>query len=181
MRMLRATLCAAVISAAPSFAAHAEDIVVSQWGVSMAVAEYAVALDQGFFKAANAPVTDVVSSQGGGTAVRTLLVAKGAMDGLSDVAGLAYSPKTKKWYATDFSWVAPDQGGLFELAVAAEDGEGGQKNLKITKKKLLTLDKPTACAFDKDGNLYVAVFGTGKEGDQMSPGQLLKINADQFK
>ena len=77
--MLRTALCSAIILTLPACAVHAEDIVVSQWGVSMATAEYAVALDQGFFKAANSPVTDVVSSQGGGTAVRTLLVANGAM------------------------------------------------------------------------------------------------------
>src|SRR5262249_50877079 len=79
MRVHRTTLCAAALSTLLSFTAHAEDIVVSQWGVSMAVAEYAGALDQGFFKAANAPVTDVVSGRGGGTAVRPLLVAKGAL------------------------------------------------------------------------------------------------------
>lgn len=77
--MLKRTLAAAAISVLASYSAQSQDIVVSQWGVSMAVAEYAVALDQGFFKAANAPVTGVVSSQGGGTAVRTLLVASGSL------------------------------------------------------------------------------------------------------
>jgi NitT/TauT family transport system substrate-binding protein len=76
--MLRKSIGAAVIALLPT-QAQAEDIVVSQWGVSMAVAEYAVALDQGLFKAAKAPVTGIVSSQGGGTAVRTLIVANNAM------------------------------------------------------------------------------------------------------
>jgi glucose/arabinose dehydrogenase len=92
--------------------------------------------------------------------------------GLSDIAGLAYSPKTKKWYCTDFAWAEPDNGGLFELTI---DGE------KLTPKKLAKLDKPTALAFDKDGNLYVAVFGTGKPDDAMTPGKLLRIEAGQLK
>ena len=77
--MFKRAICAAAIAALPFHTAHAEDIVVSQWGVSMATAEYAVALDQGFFKAAGAPVTGVVSAQGAGSAVRTVLVANGAL------------------------------------------------------------------------------------------------------
>jgi glucose/arabinose dehydrogenase len=91
--------------------------------------------------------------------------------GLHDIAGLAYSDKTQKWYATDFAWEKPEDGGLFELTV---DGD------KVTAKKLAKLDKPTAVAFDKDGNLYVTVFGTKKEGDSMTPGKLLQISADQL-
>jgi glucose/arabinose dehydrogenase len=92
--------------------------------------------------------------------------------GLSDIAGLAYSPKTKKWYCTDFAWAEPENGGLFELTVADD---------KVTAKKLAKLDKPTALTFDKDGNLYVAVFGTGKPDDAMTPGKLLMIEAAQLK
>ncbi len=112
------------------------------------------------------------------------LIAKGEMDGLNDVCGLAYSPKTKKWYATDFSWVDAKAGALYELDVQAEDGkEGEPKNLKITKKKLMSLDKPTDAVFDKDGNLYVAIFGTAEadNAEQMSPGQVLQISAEQLK
>ncbi|MCA9070055.1 MAG: hypothetical protein KDA84_14080, partial [Planctomycetaceae bacterium] len=94
--------------------------------------------------------------------------------GLSDIAGLAYSPKTKKWYCSDFAWAKPEDGGLFELTIEGD---------KVTTKKLASLDKPTALAFDKDGNLYVAVFGTApkdwKEGD-MTPGKLLMIDAAQL-
>jgi hypothetical protein len=114
------------------------------------------------------------------------LVALGEMDGLSDVAGLAYSPKTKKWYATDFAWADATQGALYELDIQVGEAPapaqgGGPKPLTIKKTKLATLDKPTAVVADADGNLYVAVFGTGKEGDQMSPGKLLKISSDQLK
>ncbi len=93
--------------------------------------------------------------------------------GLNDIAGLAYSPKTKKWYCTDFSWVKPEDGGLFELAIAGD---------KVTTKKLISLDKPTALAFDKDGNLYVTIFGTKTEKDgAMTPGKLLQIEAGELK
>src|SRR5690606_17051521 len=73
---------------------------------------------------------------------------------LYDVTGLAYSPKTKKLYATDFAWAKPEEGGLFELAIEGE-------NVKTTK--IAKLDKPTALAFDKDGRLYVTVIGTASE------------------
>ncbi len=94
--------------------------------------------------------------------------------GLSDIAGLAISPTNKKWYCTDFAWAKPEDGGLFELTIEEDDN-------KVTAKKLAKLDKPTALAFDKDGNLYVTVFGTGKDGDAMTPGKLLKIEAAQLK
>ncbi len=97
---------------------------------------------------------------------------KSLKTGLSDIAGLAYSKNTKKWYCTDFAWAEPENAGLFELTI---DGNN------VTPKKLAKLDKPTALEFDKDGNLYVTVFGTGKEGDKMTPGKLLMIKADQLK
>lgn len=84
--------------------------------------------------------------------------------GLSDIAGLAYSPTTGKLYATDFSWSAPDKGGLFEL-----DPESGEA------KKVLSLDKPTALAFDKRGRLYITQFGTAKEGSKKPSGALLRV------
>ena len=94
--------------------------------------------------------------------------------GLNDLTGLAYSPKTGKLYATDFSWLDSAQGGLYELTV--KDGED-----KVEVKKIVTLDKPTAIAFDKEGKLYVAVFGTGPEDagpEEKSPGTLQVIDAE---
>ena len=91
---------------------------------------------------------------------------------ISDIAGLAQSPTTKKWYCTDFAWAEPEKGGLFELTVEGD---------KVNVKKLTKLDKPTALAFDDKGNLYVAVFGTGKPEDAMTPGKLLMIEAAQLK
>lgn len=88
--------------------------------------------------------------------------------GLSDIAGLAYSPKTGRLYAADFSWHDPAQGGLFELTVA--DG-------KVETTKVFSLDKPTSLAFDDDGNLYVAAFGTAEEGAKQKPGKVYRIAA----
>lgn len=88
--------------------------------------------------------------------------------GLTDISGLAYSPKTKKLYATDIAWSKPHEGGLFELAI---DGD----NVKATR--VVPLDKPTALAFDRDGHLYVTILGTNKSGGDKSkptdPGTLL--------
>lgn len=94
--------------------------------------------------------------------------------GLSDITGLAFSPKTKKLYATDFAWADQKEGGLFELTITGD---------KVTTKKIVKLDKPGALAFDKDGNLYLAVFNTRKKGDNpdQSPGGLYRIPADQLK
>lgn len=94
--------------------------------------------------------------------------------GLSDIAGLAYSPKTKKLYATDFSWLDSTRekaeektGGLYELTIKGDKAEA---------KKILALDKPAAIAFSKDGSkLYLTTFGT-KTSDK-STGGLYVIEA----
>ncbi|QDU78767.1 hypothetical protein Pla110_04710 [Polystyrenella longa] len=87
---------------------------------------------------------------------------------LSDIAGLAYSPETSKLYAVDFSWVAPENGGLFELAV---DGE------TVTATKIMSLDKPTSLAFGKEGQLYVTQFGSEPPEGAESAGSLIEIKA----
>ena len=92
---------------------------------------------------------------------------KSLKTGLSDLTGLAYSPKTGKLYATDFSWSAPDKGGLFRLDVNGD---------QVKAEKVLSLDKPTGIAFGKDGALYIATFGTAKEG-KGAPGSLLRVKA----
>lgn len=97
--------------------------------------------------------------------------------GLHDIAGLAYSPKTGKLYAADFAWLdsakeegeeTEAEGGLFELAIEGDE-------VKATR--VLKLDKPTAIAFDKEGNLYLTEFGTAAEGDTKNPGSLSIIKA----
>ncbi|MFN0021519.1 MAG: hypothetical protein ACKVP0_24980 [Pirellulaceae bacterium] len=91
--------------------------------------------------------------------------------GLHDITGLAYSPKTKQLYAIDFAWMAPAEGGLYRLDKSNADGKQGIKATKI-----LALDKPTALAFGKDGELYITVVGPKKESENApKEGSLLKI------
>src|SRR5690606_7697749 len=94
--------------------------------------------------------------------------------GLHDPCAIAISPKTKKIYVTDFAWAKPEEGGLFEVIL---DGD------KISTKKIVSLDKPVAADFDKDGKLYITVIGTldenakTQDGEQLSPGKLVMIDA----
>jgi hypothetical protein len=107
----------------------------------------------------------------------TGMLKKSLKTGLNDLAGLAYSPKTGKLYGTDFSWSDSSKGGLFELVIEGEE---------VKPKKIVSLDKPAAIAFDKDGKLYVTVFGSVKEGEPkdfkdpkyVSPGTLQVIDAN---
>lgn len=85
--------------------------------------------------------------------------------GLSDIVGLAYSPKTGRLYAVDFSWHDPSQGGLFRIDAVRVDGKQAAKATKI-----VDLTKPTSLAFAKDGTLYITEFGEGEKG-----GRVLKI------
>ncbi len=64
-------LIAAVLAFAGT--AHAEEIVVSNYGVAANGMPYAVAMAKGFFKQAGADVTGIVSSAGGGTTIRNLI------------------------------------------------------------------------------------------------------------
>jgi NitT/TauT family transport system substrate-binding protein len=58
------------LAAAP---ARAEEIVVSNYGVSANGMPYAVALEKGFFKEEGASVTGILTSAGGGTTLRNML------------------------------------------------------------------------------------------------------------
>eukprot|EP00913_Durusdinium_trenchii_P028416 g26644.t1 len=101
--------------------------------------------------------------------------------GLSDIAGLAYSPKTKKLYATDFGWADAANkakatkekpfkqiGGLYELTIKGD---------KVEKKRILNLDKPAAIAFADDGKLYITTFGS-KKGSAAKSGSTFIINPE---
>lgn len=85
---------------------------------------------------------------------------------LHDITALAYSPVTKKLYATDFAWADTKQGGLFELTIEGES---------CTAKKIVELDRPTALAFDKEGRLYITVFGTGVDTGKFPTGGLVRL------
>lgn len=92
---------------------------------------------------------------------------KSLKTGLHDIAGLAFSPKTGKLYVVDFAWVKTAEGGLFELTVEGD---------KVTATRVLSLDKPTALTFGKDGKLYIAEFGTSK--DDKPAGKIIRVDAD---
>jgi NitT/TauT family transport system substrate-binding protein len=71
MRSVVALLLCSVICLAGR--AKAEDIVVSNYGVSANGMPYAVALEKGYFKAEGANVSGIISSAGGGTTLRNML------------------------------------------------------------------------------------------------------------
>ncbi len=89
---------------------------------------------------------------------------------LYDIVALAYHPKTGALYALDFAWMAPDKAGLYRLDVTT----GEKPSLKVTK--VLKLDKPTAMAFTPEGELYITLIGTAKEGDKYTPGKLIRVS-----
>jgi NitT/TauT family transport system substrate-binding protein len=64
---------AAILGAALSGTARAEEIVVSNYGVSANGMPFAVALEKGFFKKEGANVTGILTSAGGGTTLRNML------------------------------------------------------------------------------------------------------------
>ena len=72
--------------------------------------------------------------------------------GLNDVVALAYGPRKKRLYALDFNWANPRDGGLYKL-VGVDSKDGCEARL------VARLQRPTAMAFDRKGNLYVTVCG----------------------
>ena len=92
-------------------------------------------------------------------------LAKKLKANLHDITGLAYSP-SGKLYATDFAWADTKQGGLFELVIEGEE---------VKPKKILSLDRPTALAFDKEGGLYITVFSLGKDTGENPAGGLIRL------
>lgn len=74
---------------------------------------------------------------------------------LHDVVGVAISPQTGRIYAVDFSWIAPEEGGLYRLDLGKDEEEW------ICKPTLLMpLDRPSAMAFAEDGELFITTFGS---------------------
>ena len=69
----RSCLLLAAASLICASSAQAEEIVVSNYGVSANGMPYAVALEKGFFKAEGANVTGIITSAGGGTTLRNML------------------------------------------------------------------------------------------------------------
>ncbi|QDU97036.1 hypothetical protein Pla8534_48610 [Lignipirellula cremea] len=94
--------------------------------------------------------------------------------GLSDITALAYAPmpkpKKRQLYALDYSWSAPEEGGLFQLLKRVKDDKQS-----VEARKIASLDKPTGMIFAEDGTLYITVIGTAEEGAETKPGKLLKL------
>ena len=70
MRSMTAALCAAILSCS---AVKAAEFHVSHFGQVMASVVWALALEQDLFRKNGVDVTDVISSQGGGTTLRNML------------------------------------------------------------------------------------------------------------
>jgi NitT/TauT family transport system substrate-binding protein len=70
IRRLFAVLCLALLAAAP---AQAQQIVVSNYGVAINGAPFAVAMERGFFREEGANVSGIITSAGGGTSLRNMI------------------------------------------------------------------------------------------------------------
>jgi DNA-binding beta-propeller fold protein YncE len=86
--------------------------------------------------------------------------------GLNDIYGLAYGPNRGRLYAVDFCQAKPNEGGLFKLVGTRE----GCRAVRFAK-----LPRPSALAFDDNGDLYVTTVGRFVEGAQVSNGRLLRF------
>ena len=90
---------------------------------------------------------------------------------LNDVTSIAVSPQTGRIYALDFSWIAPNEGGLYRLDLT-KDGEEW-----ICKPALLMpLDRPSAMAFSPEGELFITTFGSHSQ--EHKGGLLVRIYND---
>ncbi len=67
------TLALIALACALPIAAQAEELVVSNYGVTTNGMPFAVAMEKGFFKQQGADVSGILTSDGGGTTVRTML------------------------------------------------------------------------------------------------------------
>ncbi|GIX04835.1 MAG: hypothetical protein KatS3mg114_0704 [Planctomycetaceae bacterium] len=95
--------------------------------------------------------------------------------GLHDITGLAYSPKTGRLYATDFAWADPKQSGLFELTLDGDQLHARRIDVLDKEGKPFHIDRPTALAFDKDGGLYITVFGLNMDTGDKPAGGLIRL------
>ena len=64
----------ACLSFASLSAARAEDIVVTHYGSLLYGVPYAIAMEKGYFKEAGVDITGILTSKGGGTSVRNMMV-----------------------------------------------------------------------------------------------------------
>jgi len=76
MKRARFACIAGTMLVAVALGAHAEQIVVSNYGTSTNGMPYAVAMEKGYFKEFGADVDGILSSDGGGSTIRNLLGGK---------------------------------------------------------------------------------------------------------
>lgn len=88
--------------------------------------------------------------------------------GLNDITALAYSPIRERLFCTDFNWRDPGNGGLYKI-VRARNKNG------CTAKQIVSLKKPTALAFNSDGDAFITLAGTTADGNKEPDGQLVMI------
>lgn len=87
---------------------------------------------------------------------------------LQDITSLAYSPLRKRLFCTDFNWLDTDNGGLYKI-VKSSNAKGCECKL------IAALKKPTALAFNKEGDAYITLAGTTSEGTKKPDGKLVII------
>lgn len=87
--------------------------------------------------------------------------------GLNDITGLAYGPKHGRLFATDFRWADPNAGGVFKLVAVGTD--------KCRSDLIAKLRKPTALAFNDQGDLFVTLAGDVSEGAAQPDGKVVVI------
>jgi hypothetical protein len=88
---------------------------------------------------------------------------------LSEITGVAYSPKSGNLYALATAY-GKDEQGLFRFDDTRKPGDQ-----RITVTKLADIKRATALAFGPDGALYVTSIGDKAENDD---GELLKVVGD---
>jgi hypothetical protein len=93
---------------------------------------------------------------------------------LTNVVGLAYSPRSGNLYAADFgselASSAAERGGVFRIESADEPGEAACRAIKVAD-----APRPTALVFGPDGALYVAARN---EANAAEEGALLRITGE---
>lgn len=94
--------------------------------------------------------------------------------GLNDISGLTYSPKRQRLYATDFNWLDTDNGGVYKI-IKAQDGSKNEQDGGCEAKTIAVLKKPTALAFNSNGDLFIALAGNTSEGSEEPDGKLVVI------
>jgi DNA-binding beta-propeller fold protein YncE len=92
--------------------------------------------------------------------------------GLHDICAVAYGPgrPNPQMYVLDYAWADPSQGGLFQILDDPESETG------MRAERIMTLNKPTAMAFNADGDLYITQIGELEDGN--SKGQLILVTKD---